>query len=139
MAGMTLPDIEQTCIRCKVKQAPGRFSVNRRRREGRNAVCKTCMAAASAAREADLRMVPVDERVTIRGFSFWSNGEITIETIIARRDEHILLLGAAYQRWRESEDREERDAACRALVYRARQLIEAERRCNACDESEETP
>lgn len=136
---MTLPDIEQTCIRCKVKQAPGRFAVNRRRRDNRNVVCKTCMAAASAARYSDIRALPPDERVTIRGFPVWSNGDITIETIIARRDEHIILLGAACQRWRESEDHEERDAARDALVYRARQLLEAERRCKACDESEENP
>ena len=135
MGGMTLPDIEQACIRCKAKQPPGRFAVNRRRRDNRSRVCKTCMAAASAARYSDIRAVPPDERVTIRGFPVFSNGDLTIETIIARRDEHILLLGAACQRWREAEDQEDRDAAREALVYRARQLLEAERRAKACKEA----
>ena len=135
MGEMTLPEIEQRCIRCKVIQPQGRYAINRRRRDGRNVVCKTCTAAASAAREADIRSVPPDERVTIRGFPVFSNGDITIETIIARRDEHIILLGAACQRWRESEDHEERDAARDALVYRARQLLEAERRAKACNEA----
>ena len=139
MGEMTLPEIEQRCIRCKVIQPQGRYAINRRRRDGRNAVCKKCMATASQERETALRSMPVDERVTIRGFTSLSNGDITIETIAARRDEHIILLGAACQRWRESEDHEERDAARDALVYRARQLLEAERRCKACDESEENP
>ena len=135
MGGMTLPDIEQTCIRCGAKQPPGRFAVNRRRRDNRNRVCKSCMAEASAAREADIRSVPVDERVTIRGFPVFSNGDLTIETIVARRDEHIILLGAACQRWREADDQEDRDAAREALVYRARQLLEAERRAKSCSEA----
>ena len=79
--------------------------------------------------------MPADERVTIRGFPVFTNGDITIETITARRDEHILLLGAACQRWREAEDNEDRDAARDALVYRARQLLEAERRAKACNEA----
>lgn len=139
MGEMTLPEIEQRFIRCKVIQPQGRFAINRRRRDGRNVVCKNCMASACRDRESTLRGMPPDERVTIRGFTSLSNGDITIETIMARRDEHIILLGAACQRWRESEDREERDAARDALVYRARQLLEAERRCKACDESEDNP
>ena len=126
--------IEQRCIRCKVIQPQGRYAVNRRRRDGRNAVCKQCMATASQERETSLRAMPVDERVTIRGFTSLSKGEITSETIVARRDEHILLLGAAFARWQACEDQEERQASTAALVYRSRQLIEAERRCKACGE-----
>ena len=132
-------EVNQACIRCKVMKPPGKYAMNRRRKDGRNRVCKTCLAVASQERETALRSMPVDERVTIRGFTSLSNGDITIETIAARRDEHIILLGAACQRWRESEDNEERDAARDALVYRARQLLEAERRCKACDESEDNP
>ena len=126
--------IEQRCIRCKAVKAPGKFSVNRRRRDGRNAVCKTCCALASAERESAFRQMPADERVTIRGFTSLSKGDITYKTIVASRDEHILLLGAAFARWQACEDKEDRQAATAALVYRSRQLIEAERRCKACGE-----
>lgn len=124
----------QSCVRCKEFKAPGKFAMNRRRKDGRNRVCKKCLAVASAERESAFRQMPPDERVTIRGFTSLSKGEITFETIVARRDEHILLLGAAFARWRECEDQEERQAATAALVYRSRQLIEAERRCKACGE-----
>jgi hypothetical protein len=126
--------VEQRCIRCKAVKAPGKFAINRRRRDGRNAVCKQCLAVASAERESAFRQMPPDERVTIRGFTSLSHGDITYETIVARRDEHILLLGAAFARWQACEDQEERQASTAALVYRSRQLIEAERRCKACGE-----
>jgi hypothetical protein len=134
MGGMTLPEIEQRCVRCKVIQPQGRYAINRRRRDGRNAVCKQCMATASQERETLLRAMPVDERVTIRGFTSLSKCDITYETIVASRDEHILLLGAAFARWQACEDQEDRQAATAALVYRSRQLIEAQRRCKACGE-----
>lgn len=132
--GTYQPETTQSCVRCKEFKAPGKFAMNRRRKDGRNRVCKTCLAVASAERESAFRQMPPDERVTIRGFTSLSKGEITFETIVARRDEHILLLGAAFARWQACEDQEERQAATAALVYRSRQLIEAERRSKACGE-----
>ena len=55
-----------------------------------------------------------------------SRGELHDETIVVRRNEYIGLLAAAADRWRKADDQEDRDGAREALLFRCRQLLEAE-------------
>jgi hypothetical protein len=85
-------------------------------------VCRACMAerrsahkAAKSARTSILRDAKTNSR-----------GEFHDETYAARRDQYIILLAAACDRYRKADDQEDRDGAREALLFRCRQLIEAE-------------
>jgi hypothetical protein len=49
------------------------------------------------------------------------------ETLASRRDEYIVLLAAAVDRWRNADDQSDRGGAREAILLRSAQLIEAER------------
>jgi hypothetical protein len=62
----------------------------------------------------------------LRDQSANSRGELHEETFAARRDQYIILLAASCDRYRQAEDAEDRDGAKEALIFRCRQLLEAE-------------
>ena len=115
----------KVCIVCEVEKPPGAFYADHRMRDGRLNRCKDCCVAASQQRRTDrkeaVRAVPMRER------QVGINGEMLEETLATRRDEYIVSLGAAADRWRDCEGSAERDAARAALLLRAAQLLEAER------------
>ena len=115
----------KVCIACEVEKPPGAFYADHRMRDGRLNRCKDCCVAASQQRRTDrkeaVRAVPMRER------QVGINGEMLEETLAARRDEYIVSLGCAVDRWRDTEDVGERDGARAAVLFRAEQLLEAER------------
>lgn len=117
--------IEQpkVCIECGKTKGPGAFHVRSGHLEGRMEVCRGCMAAR---RRAAVKEGKAARTSILRHLSACSRGELHDETYEARRDQYIVLVGAAADRWRKADDQDERDGAREALLFRCRQLLEAE-------------
>jgi hypothetical protein len=123
MGGVTtFGEQAKACLGCKATKPPGAFEVRTGGLGGRMDVCRACMAerrsahkAAKSARTSILRDAKTNSR-----------GEFHDETYAARRDQYIILLAAACDRYRKADDQEDRDGAREALLFRCRQLIEAE-------------
>ena len=115
----------KVCIVCEVEKPPGAFYADHRMRDGRLNRCKDCCVAASQQRRDDRRAYRV--AVPMRDRQIGINGEMSEDTLATRRDEYIVSLGCAVDRWRDEEDVQERDSAREAVLFRCRQLLEAER------------
>lgn len=114
--------IEQSkvCIECRKTKPPGGFHVRSGHLEGRMDTCRDCMTARRRA------AVKEGKPSILRDQSANSRGELHDETFAARRDQYIALVAAAADRWRKADDQADRDGAKEALIFRCRQLLEAE-------------
>jgi hypothetical protein len=114
----------KVCITCEVEKPPGSFYADHRMRDGRLNRCKACCVAASQQSRDDRRAARV--AVPMRDRQIGINGDMCEDTLTTRRDQYIILLAAACDRYRQAEDHEDRDGAREALIFRCRQLLEAE-------------
>ncbi len=123
MGGVTTGEQPKVCLQCKQTKPPGGFHVRSGHTDCRMDTCRNCMAARRRAANRDDK----SRRASIlRDQSANSRGELREETFATRRDQYIILLAAACDRYRRAEDQEDRDGAREALLFRCRQLIEAE-------------
>ena len=124
MGGVTtIGEQPKACGDCGTIKPAGAFYVARGMRDGRMSVCRECMVAKQRAyREREKS----GEKSLLRQPTTCSRGEIEEETFEARRDQYIVLLAAAANRWSAAEEIEDRDGAKEALIFRCRQLLEAE-------------
>ena len=111
------------CTECGKLKGPGGFHLRSGGISGRMDTCRDCM---TARRRAAAKKGKAARTSILRHLSACSRGEIHDETYEARRDQYIVLVGAAADRWRKAEDQEDRDGAREALLFRCRQLLEAE-------------
>jgi hypothetical protein len=109
----------KTCRRCGETKPLTAYYVNRKCQQGRSPWCKVCAGVYAASRRKS-------RGTTLRGVQRGSNGELLAETLTARRDDYISMLSAAVDRWREADDPEDRAGAKDAVLFRCRQLVEAE-------------
>jgi hypothetical protein len=124
MGGLTVfGEQPKTCTECGVTKPAGSFYVCPGMRDGRMNRCREC---ASKAQRLYREREKTGEKSLLRQPATCSRGEIEEETFETRRDQYIVLLAAAARRWCAGEDKEERDGAREALIFRCRQLIEAE-------------
>jgi hypothetical protein len=124
MGGVTtFGEQPKTCGQCGTTKPAGAFYVAKGMRDGRMSICKECMQEKQRLyRERE----KAGEKSLLRQPPVCSRGEIEEDTFEARRDQYIVLLAAAARRWCAGEDKEERDGAKEALIFRCRQLLEAE-------------
>ncbi len=115
----------KVCITCEVEKPPGAFYADHRMRDGRLNRCKACCVAASQQRREYRRAARL--AVPMRDRQIGINGDMCEDTLTTRRDEYIVSLGCAVDRWRDTEDVKDRDGARAAVLFRAEQLLEAER------------
>lgn len=113
----------KTCTQCQETKPPGAFYPAERMRDGRMSKCKVCTVEA---RRAFREREKVGGRSLLRNRQTAGNGELLDETLTSRRDEYIVFLAASVDRWRNADDQEDRDGAREALLFRCRQLLEAE-------------
>jgi hypothetical protein len=118
-----ISEAARKCSQCLREQPPGAFRAATGFKNGRSAKCRDCEAVSLPRSLCDRKSV---RGSLLRDPQSGSVGEFTAETLAARRDEYILYLHAASCRWRDAEDQEDRDGAREALLFRCRQLIEAE-------------
>ena len=124
MGGVTVfGEQPKACTECGVTKPAGAFYVARGMRDGRMKKCRDC---ANEAQRLYREREKIAEKTLLRGVSIGSRGELHDETIVVRRNEYIGLLAAAADRWRKADDQEEQDGAREALLFRCRQLLEAE-------------
>lgn len=124
MGGVTtFGEQAKACLGCKATKPPGAFEVRTGGLGGRMDVCRACMTE----RRRQVNKEAKKSRTSIlRDQTACSRGEIHDGTYAARRDQYIILLAAACDRYRKTEDCEDRDGAREALLFRCRQLLEAE-------------
>jgi hypothetical protein len=124
MGGITtIGEQPKACGQCGTIKPAGAYYVAKGMRDGRMSICKECMQEKQRLyRERE----KAGEKSIIRQSTTCSRGVIEEETFEARRDQYIILLAAAANRWCAAEDTEEQDGAKEALIFRCRQLIEAE-------------
>lgn len=124
MGGITtIGEQSKTCGDCGTIKPAGAFYVAKGMRDGRMSVCRECMVAKQRAyREREKS----GEKSLLRQSTTCSRGVIEEETFDARRDQYIVVLAAAANRWCAAEDTEDQDGAREALLFRCRQLLEAE-------------
>jgi hypothetical protein len=124
MGGVTtIGEQPKACGQCGTMKPAGAYYVSKGMRDGRMSVCRECMVEKQRVyRERE----KAGEKSLLRQPPVCSRGEIEEETFETRRDQYIVLLAAAATRWCAGEDKDERDAAKEALIFRCRQLIEAE-------------
>ena len=118
------PGTTKVCTVCKERKSFDAFYLNKSK-------CKRCYLdhqrkiaeAWRTAQCADAQPRPVRQADTlpVRG--------TTIETLCMHRDSCIASVLAAARWWSEATDHEDRDLARQAAVFRARQLVEAQGRC----------
>jgi len=124
MGGITtIGEQPKACGQCGTIKPAGAYYVAKGMRDGRMSVCRECMVEKQRVyREREKS----GEKSMLRQPATCSRGEIEEETFETRRDQYIILLAAAARRWCAGEDKEERDGAREALLFRCRQLLEAE-------------
>ncbi len=124
MGGITtVGEQPKACAGCGTIKPAGAYYVASGMRDGRMSVCRECMVEKQRVyREREKS----GEKSLLRQPATCSRGEIEEETFETRRDQYIILLAAAARRWCAGEDKEERDGAKEALIFRCRQLLEAE-------------
>ena len=118
-----ISEAARKCSQCLREQPPGAFRAAKGFRDGRSSKCRDCEAVSLPRSLCDRKSV---RGSLLRDPEAGSVGEFTLETLAARRDEYILYVHAAACRWRNAEDCEDRDGAREALIFRCRQLLEAE-------------
>ena len=124
MGGVTtVGEQPKACGQCGTMKPAGAYYVAKGMRDGRMSVCRQCMQEKQRLyREREKS----GEKSIIRQSTTCSRGVIEEETFEARRDQYIVLLAAAANRWCAAEDTEDQDGAKEALIFRCRQLLEAE-------------
>ena len=129
-------DETKTCTKCGQTKSIEDFYCNYRTGK-RKAACAACcrtygkayfravhqMARGTAPEMLSVATLLSGRQVTRGG------GDITRQTNEIHRDDAIAALFAASRRWAESADPEDRAGARDAVVFRARQLVEAQGRC----------
>ena len=124
MGGVTtIGEQPKACGECGTIKPAEAFYVARGMRDGRMKKCRDC---ANEAQRVYREREKIAAKTLLRGVSIGSRGELHDETIVVRRNEYIGLLAAAADRWRKADDQEEQDGAREALLFRCRQLLEAE-------------
>jgi hypothetical protein len=119
----TIGEQPKACAGCGVTKPAGAYYVAKGMRDGRMSVCRQCMQEKQRLyREREKS----GEKSIIRQSTTCSRGVIEEETFEARRDQYIVLLAAAANRWCAAEDTDDQDGAKDALIFRCRQLLEAE-------------
>jgi len=123
MGGATTVDqLAKHCKGCDQTKPLEMFYATSGNKDGRQSRCKAC------ANEYQ-RSVRRDQKAfgLLRNRQTGGNGEMEAETLAIRRDEYIVLLAAAVDRWRSAEDKSDRGGARETVLLRAAQLLEAER------------
>ena len=124
MGGVTtIGEQPKACGDCGTIKPAGAFYVASGMRDGRMSVCRECKVAKQRAYRDRQKS---GEKSLIRQSTTCSRGVIEEETFEARRDQYIVLVAAAGNRWCVAEDSQDRDGAKEALIFRCRQLLEAE-------------
>ena len=123
MGGVTTIEQPKCCRECGKTKGPGAFYLRSGGISGRMDTCRDCMAAR---RQAAAKTDKPRGSSILRDQSVNSRGDLHEETYAARRDQYCVLVGAAADRWRKADDQEDRDGAREALLFRCRQLLEAE-------------
>jgi len=109
------------CTVCGEVKPLDNFYAAERMRDGRQSRCKACANVYQAA----IRQNRKD--TLLRNRQAGIHVDIGDESLSARRDQYIVMLAAAIDRWRDEEDVQDRDSAREAVLFRCRQLLEAER------------
>jgi len=91
-------------------------------KDGRQSRCKACANEYQRAVRRDQKTFGL-----LRNRQTGGNGEMEADTLASRRDEYIVLLAAAVDRWRSADDKSDRGGARETVLLRAAQLLEAER------------
>jgi len=94
-------------------------------RDGRQSRCKACAIAYQVTHRREKSLSGVSG--LLRNRQTGGNGDMEAETLASRRDEYIVLLAAAVDRWRSADDKSDRGGARETVLLRAAQLLEAER------------
>jgi len=122
MGGITTAEQPKACLGCKATKPPGAFAARTGIVGGRMDVCRECLKERRDSHRTDKNL----GKSILRDAKTNSRGDFCDETYSARRDQYIILLAAACDRYRQAEDAEDRDGAREALIFRCRQLLEAE-------------
>ena len=122
MGGVTLTEQSKVCTECRETKPPGAFAARTGVIGGRMDVCRGCMKE----RRDSHRTYKSIGKTILRDAKTNSRGDFCDETYATRRDQYLILLAAACDRYRQAEDTEDRDGAREALLFRCRQLLEAE-------------
>jgi len=118
----TIGEQPKACRQCQQMKPPGAFYVRSGHTTGRMDTCRTCMKDRRESHRTDKSL----GKSILRDAKTNSRGDFCDETYATRRDQYIILLAAACDRYRQAEDAEDRDGAREALIFRCRQLLEAE-------------
>ena len=110
------------CKGCDQTKPLEMFYATNGARDGRQSRCKSC----ANEYQRNLRQQHKDFGL-LRNRQTGGNGEMVAETLASRRDEYIVLLAAAVDRWRKADDKSDRGGAREAILLRSAQLLEAER------------
>ena len=132
----------KTCTKCGLTKPIDDFYCNYRtgRRKASCAACcrtygrayfRTVHQLAKGGGMERLDVAAIVNDSILNGRQRGRGGDISIEANESQRDDAIAALFAASRRWVQAEDREDRAGARDAVVFRARQLIEAQGRCEA--------
>jgi hypothetical protein len=123
MGGVTTTSEQpKVCTECRETKPPGAFAARTGLLGGRMDVCRWCMKERRESHRTDKSL----GKTILRDAKTNSRGDFCEETYATRRDQYIILLAAACDRYRQAEEAEDRDGAREALLFRCRQLIEAE-------------
>jgi hypothetical protein len=123
MGGITtVGEQPKACLGCKATKPPGAFAARTGIVGGRMDVCRECLKERRDSHRTDKSL----GKSILRDAKTNSRGDFHDETYAARRDQYIILLAAACDRYRQAEDADDRDGARQALMFRCRQLLEAE-------------
>ena len=119
----TIGEQPKCCTQCREKKPAGAFAARTGVIGGRMDVCRWCMKQRRDWHRTDKSI----GKTILRDAKTNSRGDFCDGTYATRRDQYIILLAAACDRYRQAEDIEDRDGAKEALIFRCRQLLEAER------------
>jgi len=123
MGGVTTTSEQpKVCTECRETKPPGAFAARTGLLGGRMDVCRWCLKERRDLHRTDKSL----GKSILRDARANSRGDFHDETYAARRDQYIILLAAACDRYRKTEDSDDRDGAREALIFRCRQLLEAE-------------
>lgn len=116
-------DHTKRCLRCRGEKPLTEFYACKGMIDGRDSTCRACKIAANRQRREQTKL---GTGSLLRLSPTCSRGELGEETFESRRDEYLLNLAAAANRWTQAEDQEDRAGARAAVLFRCRQLLEAE-------------
>lgn len=110
------------CTVCGEVKPLDDFYCAERMRDGRQSRCKACANVYQAGVREERK-----KQTLLRSRQAGIHDDIGDESLATRRDQYIVMLAAAIDRWRDEEDVQDRDSAREAVLFRCRQLLEAER------------